>query len=132
MGLYERLTLEAFQSGLSWLTMLRKRENFRRAFDGFDPGRVAAYGPADVERLLNDPGIIRNRSKIDAAIHNAAVVAGLGADFAAIFAPLRATGPAAARHPGRGARLRPRNRSPWPVSSRFTASASSAPPRRTR
>ena len=85
VGLYERLTLEAFQSGLSWLTVLRKRENFRRAFDGFDPGRVAAYGPADVERLLNDPGIIRNRSKIDAAIHNAAVVAGLGDDFAALF-----------------------------------------------
>jgi DNA-3-methyladenine glycosylase I len=85
VGLYERLTLEAFQSGLSWLTVLRKRENFRRAFDGFDPTRVSGYGPADVERLLIDPGIIRNRSKIDAAIHNAGVVAGLGDDFAAIF-----------------------------------------------
>ncbi len=85
-GLYERLTLEAFQSGLSWLTILRKRENFRRAFDRFDPAVVAAYGPADVARLLGDAGIIRNRSKIDAAIQNAAVVAGLGSDFVAICA----------------------------------------------
>ncbi len=84
-GLYERLTLEAFQSGLSWLTILRKRENFRRAFDQFDPHAVAAYGPADVERLLGDTGIVRNRSKIDAAIHNAAVVARLGPEFPAIF-----------------------------------------------
>ncbi|HSD23056.1 MAG TPA: DNA-3-methyladenine glycosylase I [Solirubrobacterales bacterium] len=69
--LFERLTLEAFQSGLSWLTILRKRENFRRAFDGFDLERVAEYGDADVERLLGDAGIIRNRRKIDAAITNA-------------------------------------------------------------
>lgn len=85
-GLYERLTLEAFQSGLSWLTILRKRENFRRAFASFDPAAVASYGPADVDRLLNDAGIIRNRSKIDAAIHNAAVVADLGPDFVATVA----------------------------------------------
>lgn len=84
-GLYERLTLEAFQSGLSWLTILRKRENFRRAFDGFDPQAVAAYGPGEVDRLLGDAGIVRNRSKIDAAIHNAAVVADLGEEFVAIF-----------------------------------------------
>jgi DNA-3-methyladenine glycosylase I len=69
--LFERLTLEAFQSGLSWLTILRKRENFRRAFDGFDIEKVAAYGTKDVERLLGDPGIVRNRRKIDAAIANA-------------------------------------------------------------
>jgi DNA-3-methyladenine glycosylase I len=69
--LYERLTLEAFQSGLSWLTILRKRENFRRAFDGFDIERVAAYGDGDVARLLSDAGIVRNRKKIDAAITNA-------------------------------------------------------------
>jgi len=69
--LYERLTLEAFQSGLSWLTILRKRENFRRAFDGFDIERVAAYGDKDVARLLADAGIVRNRKKIDAAITNA-------------------------------------------------------------
>ena len=69
--LFERLTLEAFQSGLSWLTILRKRENFRLAFDGFDVDRVAAYGPADVKRLLSDEGIIRNRKKVEAAIANA-------------------------------------------------------------
>jgi DNA-3-methyladenine glycosylase I len=70
-GLYERLCLEAFQSGLSWLTILRKREGFRQAFDGFDPEKVAAYGPADVERLLADRSIVRNRRKIDATIVNA-------------------------------------------------------------
>lgn len=85
-GLYERMTLEAFQSGLSWLTILRKRENFRRAFAGFDPVLVAGFGPEDRNRLLADPGIVRNGSKIDAALHNAAVVAGLGEEFAAIFA----------------------------------------------
>jgi DNA-3-methyladenine glycosylase I len=69
--LFERLTLEAFQSGLSWLTILRKRENFRRAFDGFAVEKVAEYGDAEVERLLGDAGIIRNRRKIEAAITNA-------------------------------------------------------------
>jgi DNA-3-methyladenine glycosylase I len=69
--LFERLTLEAFQSGLSWLTILRKRENFRRAFDDFDVEKVAEYGDADVERLLGDAGIVRNRKKIEAAITNA-------------------------------------------------------------
>jgi DNA-3-methyladenine glycosylase I len=69
--LFERLTLEAFQSGLSWLTILRKRENFRRAFDGFEIDRVAEYGEAEIERLLDDAGIIRNRRKIEAAITNA-------------------------------------------------------------
>jgi DNA-3-methyladenine glycosylase I len=69
--LFERLTLEAFQSGLSWLTILRKRENFRRAFDGFDIERVAEYGDDDVARLLADAGIVRNRKKIDAAVANA-------------------------------------------------------------
>jgi DNA-3-methyladenine glycosylase I len=70
-GLYERLTLEAFQSGLSWLTILRKRPGFRRAFDDFDLEKVAAYGPDDVERLLGDAAIVRNRRKIDATIANA-------------------------------------------------------------
>jgi DNA-3-methyladenine glycosylase I len=69
--LFERLILEINQAGLSWLTILKKREAFRRAYDGFDPELVAAYGSADRERLLNDPGIIRNRLKIDAAIANA-------------------------------------------------------------
>lgn len=69
--IYERLTLEAFQSGLSWLTILRKRDGFRRAFDGFAMERVAAYGVADVQRLLGDSAIVRNRAKIEAAITNA-------------------------------------------------------------
>jgi DNA-3-methyladenine glycosylase I len=84
-GLYERLTLEAFQSGLSWITVLRKRENFRAAFARFDPERVASFGPADVERLMADTGIVRNRAKIDAAISNARVVVGLGDTFAELI-----------------------------------------------
>lgn len=67
----ERLTLEAFQSGLSWLTILNKRESFRRAFAGFDADVVAAYDEADVERLMADAGIVRNRRKVEAAITNA-------------------------------------------------------------
>ena len=70
-GLYERLCLEGFQSGLSWLTILRKRESFRRAFAGFDPDAVARFGERDVERLLGDAGIVRHRGKIEAAIANA-------------------------------------------------------------
>jgi DNA-3-methyladenine glycosylase I len=70
-GLLERLTLEGFQSGLSWLTILRKRENFRSAFAGFDPERVAKFGKRDIERLLGDAGIVRHRGKIEAAIANA-------------------------------------------------------------
>ncbi|MFC4004253.1 DNA-3-methyladenine glycosylase I [Prauserella oleivorans] len=76
-ALFERLSLEAFQSGLSWLTILRKREAFRRAFAGFDPDRVAEFGPADVERLLGDAGIVRNRAKILATITNARAIAEL-------------------------------------------------------
>jgi DNA-3-methyladenine glycosylase I len=70
-GMFERLCLEAFQSGLSWLTILRKRENFRLAFRDFDIEAVAGFGQDDVARLLADPGIVRNRAKIEAAIANA-------------------------------------------------------------
>ncbi|MFI7707089.1 DNA-3-methyladenine glycosylase I [Nonomuraea sp. NPDC049480] len=70
-AVFERVALEAFQSGLSWLTILRKRENFRAAFDGFSIPKVAAYTEQDVERLLGDAGIVRNRAKIEAAIQNA-------------------------------------------------------------
>jgi DNA-3-methyladenine glycosylase I len=73
-ALYERMSLEAFQSGLSWITILRKRPAFRAAFGDFDPALVAKFGPADVERLMADAGIVRNRMKIDAAIHNARVI----------------------------------------------------------
>jgi DNA-3-methyladenine glycosylase I len=70
-AIFERLCLEAFQSGLSWLTILRKRENFRKAFAGFDIQAVAAFTDADVARLLADAGIVRNRAKVNAAINNA-------------------------------------------------------------
>jgi len=69
--LFEKICLEGFQSGLSWLTILRKRENFRRAFDGFDFETISRYGPADVERLVQDAGIIRHRQKIVSTINNA-------------------------------------------------------------
>jgi DNA-3-methyladenine glycosylase I len=80
VALFERLTLEAFQSGLSWLTILRKRENFRRAFDRFEVERVAEYGDEEVARLLGDAGIVRNRKKIDAAITNARATRALHAE----------------------------------------------------
>jgi DNA-3-methyladenine glycosylase I len=70
-GLFERLCLEGFQSGLAWITILRKREGFRSAFAGFDPEAVARFGERDVERLLGDAGIVRHRGKIEAAIANA-------------------------------------------------------------
>ncbi len=76
-GLFERLSLEAFQSGLSWITILRKRGGFRRAFAGFDPEAVAGFGERDVERLLADAAIVRNRAKIDATIANARAIVGL-------------------------------------------------------
>jgi len=69
--LFEFLILEGAQAGLSWITILRKRENYRRAFDGFDVGRIARYTETDIARLLNDPGIVRNRLKIRSAIINA-------------------------------------------------------------
>jgi DNA-3-methyladenine glycosylase I len=89
-ALYERLTLEAFQSGLSWLTILRKREGFRAAFAGFDIERVAEFGERDVERLLDDAAIVRNRAKIEAALANARAAAELEkglADLVWSFAP---------------------------------------------
>jgi DNA-3-methyladenine glycosylase I len=70
-ALWEKLILDGFQAGLSWITILKKRENFRRAFEGFDPHRIAEWGEPDVQRLLADPGIVRHRGKIEAAIGNA-------------------------------------------------------------
>ncbi|MFY1634375.1 DNA-3-methyladenine glycosylase I [Solwaraspora sp. WMMB335] len=94
-ALYERLTLEAFQSGLSWLTILRKRPAFRVAFDDFQVEKVAGYGSADLARLLADAGIVRNRAKIEAAIANARAVTALPAgltDLLWSFAPPPRTG----------------------------------------
>ena len=81
MELFERLALESFQAGLSWSTILRKREAFRAAFRGFDPAVVAGFGDADRERLMADAGIVRNRAKIDATIGNAAAFLETAAAF---------------------------------------------------
>ena len=99
VGIYERLCLEGFQSGLSWLTILRKREAFRAAFAGFSIEKVAAFGPADVERLLGDAGIVRHRKKIEAAIGNArAALAAIEerGSLAALFWAFRPETPVAA------------------------------------
>jgi DNA-3-methyladenine glycosylase I len=96
--LYERLVLEAFQSGLAWITVLRKREAFRRAFDDFAPERVARYDEGDIARLLADEGIIRNRAKIEAAIVNARRVEELGGGLDALmwsYAPAPTSAPQA-------------------------------------
>lgn len=89
-ALFERVSLEAFQSGLSWLIILRKRDNFRQAFDGFDPEKVARYTDADIARLMAEAGIVRNRAKIEATIANARAVNDLEVDFGELlwsFAP---------------------------------------------
>ena len=101
--LFEKLCLEGFQSGLSWLTILRKRENFRRAFAGFDPAAVARFGEADIQRLLQDAGIVRHRGKIASAINNAARALELQAEAGSLaaffwrFAPPPASRARAAR-----------------------------------
>lgn len=84
-GLFERLSLEAFQSGLAWITILRKRAAFRAAFAGFEPERVARFDAADEARLLADAGIVRNRAKIAATLANARVVTDLGEEFARLI-----------------------------------------------
>src|SRR5262245_51772103 len=79
-GLYERMVLEGFQSGLSWITILRKRENFRAAFANFEIEQVASFGDRDCARLLGDPGIVRHRGKIEAAIAHASAAAAMHTD----------------------------------------------------
>ena len=91
-ALFEKLSLEAFQSGLSWITILRKRENFRAAFANFEVEKIAAFGEDDVARLMADTGIVRNRQKIDATINNAHAVVDADVDFTELvwsFAPKR-------------------------------------------
>ena len=95
-ALFERLTLEAFQSGLSWITILRKRDSFRAAFGGFDPSVVAGYDDADVARLLADSGIVRNRAKIEAAVGNARAVLRLDGSLTDLLWSFAPTGPRAA------------------------------------
>jgi DNA-3-methyladenine glycosylase I len=84
--LFEKICLEGFQSGLSWLTILRKRENFRAAFDGFDFHKVSLYGPDEIDRLLGDAGIVRHRGKIEATINNAARAVELVAEAGSLSA----------------------------------------------
>ena len=94
--LYERLSLETFQSGLSWAIILRKRDRFREVFRAFDPQRVAAFDETDIERLLGDAGIVRNRMKIEATIHNARSLLALDESFSDLlwsFAPVAKTVP---------------------------------------
>ena len=86
--LFEMLILEGAQAGLSWLTILKKRENYRKAFDSFDVERVAAYSQGDVQRLLTDPGIVRNRLKIASAIKNAQAVLHIQEEFTTLDAYL--------------------------------------------
>ena len=107
--LFERLCLEAFQSGLSWLTILRKRESFRAAFAGFHIPAVAAFGPDDVERLLADAGIVRNRRKIEAALANAQAAAELVRAEGSLAAFFWAFRPAAHAAPRRRADYRRRH-----------------------
>jgi DNA-3-methyladenine glycosylase I len=115
-ALFERISLEAFQSGLSWLIILRKRENFRHAFHGFDLKRIARYTKRDIDRLMADTGIVRNRAKIEATIANARAAADLDVDLGELlwsFAP-----------PDRAQRPRPADLSKVPaVSPESTAMA---------
>jgi DNA-3-methyladenine glycosylase I len=98
-GLFERLSLEAFQSGLSWRTILNKRPAFRTAFADFDPDAVARFGDADVQRLLEDAGIVRNRSKIEATLANARATVAIRASGQPVEAVIRAHAPAARQTP---------------------------------
>ena len=97
--LFEKICLEGFQAGFSWLTILRKRERFRQVFDGFDPARVARYGARDVARLLKDPGIVRHRGKIASTINNARRMLELGEEFGSLAAYAWRWEPAAADRP---------------------------------
>jgi DNA-3-methyladenine glycosylase I len=99
--LFEKLCLEGFQSGLSWLTILRKREAFRRAFAGFDPAVVARFGARDVRRLLGDAGIVRHRGKIESTIHNAGRALELCAEHGSLAAYVWGFVPPARERPRR-------------------------------
>jgi DNA-3-methyladenine glycosylase I len=117
--LYEKLCLEGFQAGLSWLTILRKRENFRKAFKGFDPTKVARFGARDVERLMDDAGIVRNRAKIDATIANAAATRVVQREYGSLAALLWSFEPS-------GRRRAPREFGEIPASTPESKAASKA------
>ena len=124
------MSLEAFQSGLSWLIILRKRENFRQAFPGFDIAKVARFTDADVARLMADAGIVRNRAKIEATIANARAVADARRPLGA--AVVVRAGPAARPRTLATSPPRPRSPSRWPRNSSVAGSVSSARRPRTR
>lgn len=105
--LFEKLALEGFQAGLSWITVLRKRERFRAVFEGFDPERVARFGARDVARLLKDPGIIRHRGKIEAVIANAKAFLELRARRESLATFVWAHAPASRPAPRRRADIQP-------------------------
>ena len=128
--LFERMSLEAFQSGLSWLIILRKRPAFRLAFADFDIATVAAFDERDVDRLLADAGIVRNRAKIEATINNARRIARRGARGSRRVAVVVRAGEARPGRLGAGGDATSRRR--WPRSSSGAASSSSARPRPTR
>jgi DNA-3-methyladenine glycosylase I len=109
IGLYEKICLEGFQAGLSWITILRRREHFRAAFAGFDPEVVSRFSEKDVQRLLLDSGIIRHRGKIEAAIGNAACALALREEFGSLFAYFRRFTPdrAVSAHTEAAIRARP-------------------------
>ena len=132
-GLFERISLEAFQSGLSWLTILRKRDAFRAAFAGFEPDAVARFGPGDVERLLGDAGIVRNRAKIEATIANARATVDLRDAGMPLDEIVWAHRPPARPAPASFADVPAQGRRPrrWPRRSRRPAFASSDRPRST-
>jgi DNA-3-methyladenine glycosylase I len=109
-ALFERISLEAFQSGLSWLIILRKRENFRRAFHKFDVERVARYTKRDIDRLMADTGIVRNRAKVEATIANARAVVDLSDDGVELSELLWSFAP-----PDRAQRPRPADSSAVPA-----------------
>jgi DNA-3-methyladenine glycosylase I len=108
--LYEKLCLEGFQAGLSWLTILRKRDAFRRAFAGFDPAKVARFGARDVQRLLADAGIVRHRGKIEAAINNAGATLAVQRELGSLAALVWSFAP-------RGRRPAPRRMQSLPAST---------------
>ncbi|MEM9493753.1 MAG: DNA-3-methyladenine glycosylase I, partial [Myxococcota bacterium] len=99
--LFEKICLEGFQSGLSWLTILRKRDNFRRAFADFEPAKVARFGPGDVARLLGDAGIVRHRGKIESTINNAGRAMEMIAEFGSLDAYFQGWRPDPAERPRR-------------------------------
>ena len=123
MRLFEKVCLEGFQAGLSWLTILRKRENFRAAFAGFDPAAISLFDASDVERLLGDAGIVRHRGKIQSTINNAGRALDLAGEFGSLASYLWGFEPASQQRstvrdipsstPGSTARGRARKRGGW-------------------